>query len=174
MLSRILDILLVVMVIGLVGYFIYKMPKYKSGEVAPLFESVDQSGNAFRLEDLKGNYVLIDFWGSWCGPCRRDNVKLVDLYNKYEGKQFTDANGLEIVSVGIEKDKSSWLAAIQKDGLYWRYHIPQMERFKSPVAKMYGIKEIPTKYFLDPNLNIISVNEDVEDIDTFLSNKLKN
>lgn len=171
--NKVLNILLVLLVIGYAGYYFYKMPKFKNGQKAPQFESELMDGNTFELKDLEGKYVLIDFWGSWCGPCRRENPKIVALYNKYNKAVFNDASGFEVVSIGVENREKSWKNAITKDGLKWKYHIAQMDRFKSPIVSKYGVKEIPTKYLLNEKGEIIGVNLSAEEIDLMLSRRLK-
>ena len=168
MLSKVLNVILVLLVLGFVARYIYKMPKFDDGELAPSIESVLMDGEAFKLSDLKGQYVLIDFWGSWCGPCRRENPGLVKLHQDFNGKSFKDAKGFEILNIGIETKEARWKQAIKKDGLNWKYHILQAESFKSPIAKAYGIVEIPTKYFIGPDGNILLVNPAISEISDYL------
>jgi thiol-disulfide isomerase/thioredoxin len=171
--NKLLNILLVLLIIGYAGYYFYKLPKYSNGQKAPQFKAELLNGDSFNLSDLEGKYVLIDFWGSWCGPCRRENPQLVDLYNKHNNSIFTDASGFEVVSIGVENREASWKTAIQKDGLEWPYHIAQTERFKSPIVSQYGVKEIPTKYFLNEKGEIIGVNLDIAEIDRMLERRKK-
>ena len=89
--NKILNILLVLLVIGYVLYYFYKQPKYINGEMAPQFTAQLIDGAEFSLSEMKGKYVLLDFWGSWCGPCRRENPSIVKLYDRLNGKTFADA-----------------------------------------------------------------------------------
>lgn len=164
--SKLLNVALAVLVIGLAISWWYRLPKYSNEEMAPDFTASLIDGNTFSLSDLRGSYVLIDFWGSWCGPCRRENPKLVQLYNDHYGNDF------KIVSIAIEQNADRMRAAIKQDKLIWPHHIPQMDRFKSPIASMYGVKEIPTKYLVDPNGKIIGVNMSVSDIHDLLTTVL--
>ena len=167
-------IVLPVLIIGfLVGKYFYAKPKYVNGEAAHNFSAKLLNGSDFALENLKGNYVLLDFWGSWCGPCRQENPGIVRVYNEFHGKDFKAADDFEIVSVAIETDENRWKAAIQKDGLVWPYHISEMQRFKSPIVQGYGVREIPTKYFLNPKLQIIAVNPTVDELQKLLQERLK-
>lgn len=150
------------------GRHIYFKPKYINGETAPAFSAPLINGDAFSLSDLEGKYVLIDFWGSWCGPCRRQSPDLVKLYSKFGEQKFTDADGFEIVGVGIEFNENSWKSAIQSDGLNWKYHIGQFNRFDSAIAKLYGVREIPTKYLISPTGHIIGVNLTFDAIEKLL------
>ena len=171
--NKILNILLIALVIGYIAYYFYKKPKYINGEIAPAFTAQMLDGSSFSLSDLKGSYVLLDFWGSWCGPCRGDNPGIVRLYDKYNGKTFEDANDFEVVSVAIETKEDRMKRAIAKDGLRWKYHIPQLKRFKSEVASLYGVKEIPTKYLINPEGFIMGVNLSTKEIDKLLAERLK-
>ena len=171
--SKILNVLIVLALLGFVGYKIYQMPKFDDGEMAPGFQAQLLDGKDFALSDLRENYVLLDFWGSWCGPCRKENPDLVKLYDQFSGKSFTDAKGFEIVSVAIETNERRWKNAIKKDMLDWPYHIVQLDRFKSPIALEYGVREIPTKYLLDTKGEILMVNPSFDKLNSFFTNKLK-
>lgn len=171
--NKILNILLVLLVIGYALYYFYKQPKYINGEIAPQFTAQMLDGTEFSLSDMKGKYVLLDFWGSWCGPCRQDNPNIVKLYDEFSGKTFTDASGFEVVSVAIEKDEKRMKKAIVSDNLKWKYHIPQLDRFKSPIVIQYGVNEIPTKYLINPDGYIMGVNQSTTEIKRLLSERVK-
>lgn len=173
MLSKILNALLVLLVVGFVINYIYRLPRFDDGEQAPTFQATLIDGSSFDLADMKGQYVLLDFWGSWCAPCRRENPDIVQLQSKYAGQQFEDATGFEVVSIAIETSEARWKNAIVKDGLSWKYHIAQLDRFDSPVAQLYGVKEIPTKYLVGPNGDILSVNASPAEITRYLASKRK-
>lgn len=162
-----------VLVIGWLGYQWYKMPKYSNGEIAPDFTSVTPTGESLSLSDLKGNYVLLDFWGSWCGPCRADNPKIVALYTEFKDKKFIDGDGFTVFSVGMETNKARWINAIQQDNLYWKNHVSEVKRLKSEVALQYKVREIPTKYLIHPEGYIIGVNMTFEEMRQLLTDKVK-
>ncbi len=170
--SSLSNILLLLLSLYLVGRYVYLRPQFGRGETTPEITAVLQNGKSFQLSDLQGKYVLLDFWGSWCGPCRKDNPKLVALYKKYHGQQFEQAAGFEIVSVAIEQNRSAWQAAIRQDGLRWPYHIGLFDRFESDIAQEFGVRSIPTKYLLDENGTIIGVNQSAVAIDRFLAESL--
>ena len=137
------------LLIGLVylGKYIYQMPKFDDGEAAPNFEWALPSGDQVQLSDLKGKYVLLDFWGSWCGPCRQHIPDLIQLHDKYNQSAFKNANGFEIVSVGIERDQNRWKRAIEGLNLKWTHHVfdatKSFKFFDSKVAQLYSIKSVP-------------------------------
>ncbi len=168
-----LNIVLVLLVVGFIANFIYRLPKFNDGESAPSFKAQLMDGSQFDLAELRGSYVLLDFWGSWCGPCRRENPKIVELQQAFANEKFVDADGFTVISIAIETNENSWKRAIEKDNLNWKHHIVQLDRFKSEIAMTYGVKEIPTKYLLDPEGNIISVNESAASISAFLESKKK-
>ena len=171
--NTVLNIIIVLIIIGYVVKYFYQLPKYNSGEKAKEIEAVLISGEKFKLSDLKGSYVLLDFWGSWCGPCRKSNSEIVPLYQEFTSKTLSNAAGFEVVSIGIETKKTAWENAILKDKMTWKYHIGQMESFKSPIAKLYGIKEIPTSYFISPEGMIIFVNPKMSEVREYLIEKVE-
>lgn len=166
-------ILLILVILGLGIKNWYFKPKFEFGELAPNFEATTANGNTFALKMVRGKYVVIDFWGSWCGPCRAENPSWVKLNRDFQDKKFGDATGFEIISIGIEANRASWLKAIQEDKLDWPIHIGQFERFKSPLAIKYGVREIPTNYFINPDGLILGVNQSADEIAQFLTSKVK-
>lgn len=123
--------------------------RLQPGKVLPDFESVDTAGIARKLSSLRGHYVLVDFWASWCGPCRQENPVVVEAYKKYRGK------GFEIIGVSLDDDKASWIAAIKADDLSW-LHVSDLKGWKSDLAKEYNIRSIPDNFLLDKNGKILA------------------
>ncbi len=148
------------------GKYLWMMPKFNPGKLAPEFSVPALDGGNLSLSDYKGQLLLLDFWGSWCGPCRVESPDLVKLYQKYGGK------GFEILSIALDKSEARWRNAIKKDGLYWKGHGSHLERMKDPVALLYGVREIPTKYLIDEGGYIIATNPSFEEINQILSEKL--
>ncbi|NNF22293.1 MAG: TlpA family protein disulfide reductase [Saprospiraceae bacterium] len=148
----------------------FRTPDKKKGKMAPDFSSELIDGSAFSLSDLRGNYVLLDFWGSWCPPCRRDNPGLVKLYNDFSSKKFKNAENLEIVTVALEKDNKRWKAASLTDGFSWKHQIVTISKavLLSPLAQKYNVSEVPTKFLIDPDGYIIGVNQSYNEIASYL------
>ena len=128
-----------------------KLKELAVGKVAPDFEQEDVNGNPIELASLRGKYVLVDFWASWCGPCRRENPNVVAMYN-----EFSDS-GFEIIGVSLDKDKDKWVAAIQDDGLTWQ-HVSDLKGWKNEVADTYNVRTIPNTYLLDKEGKIVAKN----------------
>jgi thiol-disulfide isomerase/thioredoxin len=123
------------------------------GKVAPDFEELKTDGKSkMKLSDLKGKVVLIDFWASWCGPCRKENPNVVKTFEKYKDAGFT------VMSVSLDSDKVKWLEAIQKDGLVWPNHVSDLGGWQSKVARLYGVGSIPLTILLDKEGKIIATN----------------
>ena len=150
--------------LGVLLYFKLSVPTNKQGKSAPEIEATLLNESLFKLSDLQGKYVLLDFWGSWCPPCRKDNPNLVALYDKY------NSSGLEIVSVALEKNEKSLKKAILNDGLRWPYHIMRTSRLVATdaLALKYGVTDLPTKFLIDPKGNIIGVNLSKDEISQIL------
>lgn len=170
--------LIIVLVFGAIylGKYLYFLPKYTNGKVAPSFKAKLINGQDFDLNDLKGQYVLLDFWGSWCGPCRAQNPHLRALHTKFNQATFDNGKGMSIVNVGVEKDSSRWIKAIAQDQLNWPYHImdetSSLRFFNGEVSDLYGIAEVPTTYLIDPEGNIIGTNMAADHIDRLLEQHL--
>lgn len=153
------------------GKHFYLKPKNITGDLASEIAGQLPDGRPFSLNELKGNYVLLDFWGSWCRPCRETHPQLVELYDRFNHQHFEDSAGFEIVSIAVEKNKENWSAAIRADSLTWPYQLMAMGDFETPMIKAYHVKQIPTKFLINPKGIIIAVDPTLDEVAKILEKR---
>ena len=123
------------------------------GQPAPDIVLANPEGKVYKLSDLKGKVVLLDFWASWCGPCRRANPSVVAAYNRYKSKGFA------VFNVSLDKDRQKWIDAIKQDGLDWEYHVSDLKFWQSQAAALYNVQAIPQQFLIDKSGKIAAISQ---------------
>ncbi len=128
-----------------IGFIYLKWSAADAGEEAPEIQAVLVDGTDFKLSDLRGEYVLLSFWGSWCGPCRVKTPAMIDLHQKYKSK-------LKIVSIALEKEANAGIMCAKQDGFSWKHQIVEESSFVmlSSTAQKYGVSDIPSMFLISP------------------------
>ena len=172
---KILKLLVWIVLLFAAYIFFLRSPDQKKGESAPDFTAELITGEQFNLSDLRGDYVLLDFWGSWCGPCIRESPELVRLNDDFAGKSINGDKAFHVVTVALEKNDRTWRRAAERMGFDWKYQIVQESKvvLLSPIAQKYAVSEIPAKFLIDPEGNVIGVNQSFDEIRQVLSGTKK-
>ncbi len=145
---------------------IQRLENVEIGQTAPGFSLPDTAGVAVSLQDFRGKYVLLDFWASWCPPCRKENPNVVKLFNEYKDKNFT------IIGISLDYNRDNWLKGIADDHLAWT-HVSDLKYWDSEIPALYGVRGIPSNMLLDPNGVILAKNVMGEDLANALKTHIK-
>lgn len=137
------------------------------GQPAMDFTQKNTKGEPVTLSSLRGKYILLDFWASWCGPCRAENPNVLKAYNKFKDKNF------DVLAVSLDDNRDAWLKAIKEDGMPW-IHVSDLKGFENKAAVQYGIRAIPQNFLIDPSGKIIASNLRGEKLEEALSKLIKN
>jgi len=153
----------------------FENTRIKIGEKAPELKLENPAGTSMDLTKIaKDRVVLLDFWASWCRPCRNANPKLVELYERYKDKSFKNAKrGFTIVSVSLDQNKDAWVKAINDDKLTWEFHMSDLGGWQSKASDIYGVEFVPQAFLISPDGKILAKYQMAEQAEADLQKMLK-
>ena len=154
-----------------VRHFYFKL-NVQDGEMAPDFTAKLIDGSTFHISDYKGKIILLHFWGSWCGPCRRENPSINKLYADFHDKKFKNIDGFEILSIGVEADEMRWHNAILNDNLHWKNHTSDVNMFEGKITTLFGVRQIPSLILIDQDQKVLGTTWTPEMIRAHLTERL--
>lgn len=144
------------------------------GDIAPEIKMKNPDGETISLSDIEGKIVLIDFWASWCGPCRRENPYVVQAYHTFKDKKFNGGDGFTIFSVSLDNKQKAWEEGILADELVWPYHVCDFAAWKTRAAAIYGVRGIPSNFLINKDGVIVAKNLRGPALEAKLKELLKN
>lgn len=146
-------------ILVLLPFLLFSQPE--NGRQSIDFTLLNPQGKEVSLSDFRGKLVLLDFWASWCGPCRRENPNVVEAYGKYKDSKFKNAKGFVVLSVSLDRSEAPWKQAIISDGLIWKSHVWDK---KSEVTQKYAVRTIPYPFLIDGEGKIIAQGDQLRGI----------
>lgn len=142
-----------------------------NGMQLPDIELPDADGNMISLSSLQGKMILVDVWASWCTPCRKQNPKIVSIYNKYKNTEFEGADGFVVFNISLDSDREAWLKAIKDDKLAWPYHVSELKGWDSKAVETYKIDAVPTSFLIDETGMIIGTDLTTRELEKILQKR---
>ncbi len=171
-----IGVFILLAIIGFIGWKIYSsytQLEFTNGNYIPDIRLPDQNGDTLSLYSLKGNIVLVQFWASWCGPCRMENQNLVKLYSVFQNVEMKDGGSFKIFSISVDKDKSNWRQALEHDKMIWPDQVNDSLEFEKSISQVFNVHSIPTTFLIDQTGMIIGVNLSAMQLESVLEKRLK-
>jgi thiol-disulfide isomerase/thioredoxin len=159
--------LILLLAISIISIKLYSQ-ELKVGDKAPDIIQNLITGEEFHLSELNGKIVLIDFWASWCKPCRKENPNIVAIYREYKDQNYKNGNGFTVLGVSLDYKKDAWENAIKADQLEWPYHVGDLKGWRNAASLKYSISSIPSSYLIDGDGIIIGINLRGDDLEAKL------
>jgi len=175
MIKKILTPALFIVAALLVYNFFFKTPSFNNGAEVPEIKGQLLDGTEFQLSNLRGKYVLLDFWGSWCPPCLREIPDIKRFYTEHHGQSYKDADDFEIVSIALEKSDAYTKKIIEKENLNWPYHLIDVNKIimLSSYAQDFDVKDLPTKFLISPKGEFMGTNLTWAEMDRIMRERRK-